>query len=184
MSFFRRWIPDQETLERSRWLAWLAPWLGQPALWVWSRHGVALGVSIGIFFGMLVPVAQIPASAVAAIVLRANLPAAAASTLVSNPVTFAPVYYLAYRLGNIVLEPTAPKSASEKDSEAEQKATELHQTIHGSEKVGFWQGIKMMGKPLMVGLAILAVSGGLLAYVLISLIWSAHQWYKMRSGKG
>ena len=57
MGFFRRWIPDQETLARSRWLGWLAPWLGQPALWVWSRHGVALGVAIGIFFGMLVPVA-------------------------------------------------------------------------------------------------------------------------------
>lgn len=183
MGFFRRWIPDQETLARSRWLGWLAPWLGQPALWVWSRHGVALGVAIGIFFGMLVPVAQIPASAVAAIVLRANLPAAAASTLVSNPVTFAPVYYLAYRLGNLVLEPDQPAAGPDKASAARQKASEMQHTIESSRKVGFWEGIKLMGKPLMVGLAILAVTGGVLAYVLISLIWSARQWYKMRRGR-
>src|SRR5690606_5517404 len=86
-----RLLPTREKLEASRWLRWLAPWLGHPRLWQWSRRGVALGVALGIFFGLLIPLAQIPLTAVAAIILRANLPAAAASTLVTNPVTFGPV---------------------------------------------------------------------------------------------
>ena len=57
---------------------------------------------VGIFFGLLVPIAQIPLSVGAAIVMRANLPAAVSSTLVSNPLTFAPIYYLAYRTGLLV----------------------------------------------------------------------------------
>lgn len=94
------WVPTRERLERSRWLRWLAPWLGHPKLWHWSRRGVALGVGLGVFFGLLIPLAHIPVMAAAAIVLRANLPAAATSTLISNPVTFGPLYYAPYHLGS------------------------------------------------------------------------------------
>lgn len=174
MSFFKRWIPDQESLSRNRWLGWLAPWLSQPALWVWSRHGVALGVAIGIFFGMLVPVAQLPASALTAIVLRANLPAAAASTFVSNPITFAPVYYMAYRVGASLLnEPVS--------HESEQDVTqELQEKLNHEQGLGLWERVKLMGKPLFLGLLIFAVGGGLAAYVLISLVWFIHEWIKLR----
>ena len=34
--------------------------------------------------------------------MGANVPAAVSSTLVSNPLTFAPIYYLAYRTGLLV----------------------------------------------------------------------------------
>ena len=40
--------------------------------------------------------------------LRANLPAAAASTLITNPVTFGPLYYVAYQLGSWVTSETSP----------------------------------------------------------------------------
>ncbi|MDO9012805.1 MAG: DUF2062 domain-containing protein [Gallionella sp.] len=65
-----------------------------PRLWRPTRHGVALGVALGIFFGLLVPLAQIPLSVGMAVLLRANVPTAIASTLVSNPVTFGPIYYM------------------------------------------------------------------------------------------
>lgn len=86
---WRRLIPGREALLANRWLRWLALWLGHPKLWHWSRRGVALGVALGVFFGLLITLAQIPVTAAATIVLRANLPAVAASTLISNPVTFA-----------------------------------------------------------------------------------------------
>ena len=98
----RRLIPTREQLQAGRFTRWLAPFLGHAKLWHWSRRGVAAGVGVGIFFGLLVPIAQIPLSVGAAIVMRANVPAAVSSTLVSNPVTFAPIYYLAYRTGLLV----------------------------------------------------------------------------------
>ena len=92
-------VPTREQLASNRCLRWLGPLLLDPQLWRWSREGVARGVSIGVFFGFLIPVAQIPLAVVTAIALRACVPAAATSTFVTNPVTFAPVYYAAYRLG-------------------------------------------------------------------------------------
>jgi uncharacterized protein (DUF2062 family) len=62
-------------------------------------------MALGFFFGLLVPLAQIPLSAAAAVTLRANVPAAVASTLVTNPVTFGPLYYAAWRLGRPVPRP-------------------------------------------------------------------------------
>ncbi|MGC8732338.1 MAG: DUF2062 domain-containing protein [Halothiobacillaceae bacterium] len=157
--------PPQQ-LHDNRWLRWLGPWLHQPALWRWSRRGVALGVALGLFFGLLIPIAQIPLSAAAAVVLRANLPAAAASTLITNPVTFGPIYYGAHKLGAWITGektlPTAPKAMEEA-------------VFH--EDASLIERIKVPGQPLLVGLALIATLMGVLSYVVISLIW---RWRVMR----
>lgn len=154
----RQLLPNRQQVLANRWLRWLAPWLDHPALWHWSRRGVALGVALGIFFGLLIPIAQIPVSAVAAVLLRANLPAAVASTLVTNPVTFAPVYIAAYHLGAwITGEEVAPAV--------------VEQAAPAQGDITLWARIAGLGRPLLVGLATLAVSGGLVTYLLINLLW-------------
>ena len=153
-------IPTREQISRNRWLAWLAPWLHQPKLWHWSRRGVAMGVALGVFFGLLIPVAQIPLSVAAAVLLRANVPAAVASTLVSNPLTFAPIYYGAYRLGVWVTGEKAPP-----------QGIEVIGTQEIENTLSLWQRIAALGKPLVVGLCITAVLMGLFSYGLISLAW-------------
>jgi len=169
---WRRLIPTREQLENNRWLRWLAPWLAHPSLWRWSRRGVALGVALGIFFGLLIPLAQIPVTAAVAVILRANLPAAAASTLITNPVTFGPVYYAAYQLGSwITGESALPQ---------EQAATRTE----SATEVTLLERISALGKPLLVGLAILACVAGLLAYGLIDLFWrwrTSKRWRNRRS---
>ena len=69
----RKKMPTREQIQANRWLAWLAPWLGHPRLWHWSRRGVAMGVTLGVFFGLLIPIAQIPLSVGAAVLLRASV---------------------------------------------------------------------------------------------------------------
>ena len=155
----KSWIPTREKLEASRWLRWLAPWLGNPRLWHWSRRGVALGVALGVFFGLLIPLAQIPITAAAAIVLRANLPAAATSTLITNPVTFGPLYYVAYRVGSWVTGESGPP---QEDNEVV-RIPEADKTL--------WQRVAYLGKPLLTGLLIMSVVWGLATYVLIDLLW-------------
>lgn len=151
----RAMLPTREHIHKNRWLAWLLPWLGDPKLWHWSRRGVAMGVALGVFFGLLIPIAQIPLSAGAAIVLRANVPAAAASTLVTNPITFGPIYYAAYRLGSFVTGETRGSVKLPDD---------------GAD-IGLWARIAAVGKPLFVGLIITAVLMGLAIYGVISLLW-------------
>jgi len=151
-------MPTREQINGSRWLAWLGPWLHQPKLWHWSRRGVAMGVALGVFFGLLSPIAQIPLSVAAAVILRANVPAAAASTLITNPITFGPIYYGAYRLGAWVTGDTVAADATAV-------------TPENNGNVGLWQRITAVGKPLLVGVSITAALMGLVTYTLITLIW-------------
>ncbi len=159
-------MPSREQVLGNRWLRWLAPSLQHPRLWHLSRRGIALGLALGVFFGLLIPIAQIPASVAAAVVLRANVPSAVVSTLVTNPVTFGPVYYAAWRLGKAVLgEPVGERDAP--------PAVAPPASAPAGE--GWWgtvtRQLGQVGKPLVVGLAILACVGGLLTYGIVSAAW-------------
>ncbi|MDD2882482.1 MAG: DUF2062 domain-containing protein [Rhodoferax sp.] len=168
----RSHVPTREQIAQNRWLTWLRPWLQNPKLWHWSRRGVAMGVALGVFFGLLIPIAQIPLSVAAAAIMRANIPTAVASTLVSNPVTFGPIYYGAYQLGVWVT------GAKERP-----KTLNLENPQHNlaPADTSFWARITHLGKPLLVGLSITAVLMGLLTYGLISLIWRWRTLAKRRS---
>lgn len=170
----KTWLSTQDGLRNHRWLRWMGPVLHQPRLWHFSRKGIAMGVAVGIFFGLLVPIAQMPLSAAAAVLLRANLPMAVASTFVTNPVTFGPVYYGAYRLGKVVLgEPPVTESeaiATLERAPPEEKDEGTPQTWSQRTAQGI-DHLRMAGKPLAVGLAIIATLSGLLVYALVSGLW-------------
>jgi len=169
----QHYIPSREQIFGNRWLAWLSPWLHDPKLWHWSRRGVALGVALGVFFGLLVPIAQIPLTVAAAIVMRANVPAAAASTLITNPITFGPIYYGAYQLGAWVTGEDVPVTS----------ATKLSAQKIGTvdDDASLWQRFVGLGKPLLVGLSITATLIGLFTYGLITLIW---RWRTLSKRRG
>jgi uncharacterized protein (DUF2062 family) len=165
----KAWLPSPDTVRQNRWLRWMGPVLNHPRLWHFSRKGIAMGMALGVFFGLLIPVAQIPFSAGLAVVLRANVPMAVASTLVTNPVTFGPVYYGAYHLGVWVLgkEPN-PLPIALQPSHLDDSVPERS----WSESISAWfQKMSTVGKPLAVGLVILAFVFGFLVYALVSLIW-------------
>jgi uncharacterized protein (DUF2062 family) len=116
-----------------------------------------------VFFGFLIPVAQIFASALVALMLRANLPVAAVSTLVSNPFTYGPIFVLAHRAGAALLgERTDPAREAVVQREAGQPRGDP-QTW--GERIG------AIGKPLALGLAVFAVVGGAVTWVLVNLAW-------------
>ena len=115
------------------------------------------------FFGFLIPVAQILFSALFALLLRANLPVAVVATLVSNPLTYGPIFVLAYRTGSMLLG-EAPDAAQEITVEKEAEAP-LADPQTWAERFG------AIGKPLVLGLAVFAVTGGIVTWVLVNLLW-------------
>ncbi|MDP2227761.1 MAG: DUF2062 domain-containing protein [Moraxellaceae bacterium] len=168
--WWRRAMPDHARVRDNRWLNWLGPGLFDPRLWHFRRRSVAAGVAIGVFFGLLVPVAQIPASAGAALLLRANLPAAIGSTLVTNPLTVAPIYMLAHRVGSRLLD-----EENGGEARALVVASEAGDYSPTAINAGWWErtlaSLNRVGRPLLLGLAIFAVGTGLIVYVLIMLLW-------------
>jgi len=159
----RRWLPTREALRENRWLRWIGPRLFDPPLWLARRRAIALGMAVGVFFGLLIPIAQIPASAAVAVALRANVPAAVASTLVTNPFTFGPIYYAAWWVGSALLGESTPPPGDPVASDA------------SAAGVGFWawlhDSVAGVGQPLMLGLALFATVIGLSTYLLVSLGW-------------
>lgn len=165
MSFERlkRYLPDSHTLREHRALRWMAPWLQHPRLWHVNRRGIAMGLAIGVFFGLLIPVAQIFFAAAAALLLRANIPAAVGSTLITNPITFAPVYYAAYHLGAWML------------GHAEVPVVEVNlENFAARTETGLalWMDrLAMVGAPLAAGLLTLAVCLSVLIYFAVHWVW-------------
>ena len=164
-AFFKRLVPDKDSILQAKWVKWMGPRLLHPRLWVFSRRGVAIGAALGVFFGFLIPVAQIPFTAAMAVIMRANIPAAAAGTLITNPLTFAPIMISAHTVGSFLLgeeSPPPPESGFELPP------------VTGEDK-GFWETVTTtadsMGKPLLTGLVVMAAGGGLLTYCAVMLAW-------------
>lgn len=158
-------IPTEATLKAHPGLRWMGPLLRRPWLWQLSRRRVALGAGIGVFFGFMLPVLQIAGAAVFAVLLRGNLPVAAVSTLVTNPFTYAPVFLAAYETGGALLdEPVKPALANALAEVANE---------HPADATGWVVRARAIGKPLLLGLAVFAVIGSLLAWTLVHLAWIA-----------
>lgn len=151
-------LPSRESIVSHKWLQKLGPRLLHPELWRWQRHSVALGVAIGIFFGFMTPLAQIPISAAFSVLLRANIIAAAASTFVTNPFTF-PFFYLgAYQVGFFVLNDGG--------------FTSFTSAIFPPDGVSWIDFLMTTGKPVVLGLVLFAIFFGILSYFVTSFIWS------------
>lgn len=149
----RRWLPDPEKLRAHRGLRWMGPLLDRTFLWQANRHGIATGLAAGLFLGLLVPVGQVVFACVAALVLRANLPAAVFATFVSNPLTTPAILLAGYHLGLLVLGVPLPH--------ANGVLTDLP----------LIERLTAMGEPLLVGLSIMATSGAVLCYVAVVSVW-------------
>ena len=170
-----RFLPTREAITQSCMLRWLGPRLHDPLLWHVNRRSVARGVAMGVFFGLMIPIAQIPAAAIASLLLRGNLLIAAASTLVSNPLTYGPLYYFAYRLGAGVIGARTPANLT---AEAVEQPMRMIDSLAQA-----WAWITGIGQPLLLGMLIMAVTGAFIAYWGTQLVWRMRvtaKWRRLR----
>ncbi len=168
----RRWLPNPDRIRTARWARWMGSGVHHPRLWQLSRRGLALGFAIGIFYGLLLPFGQIPLAAVTAILLRGNVPLAMASTFISNPVSFPLIYYFAYKFGLLLMggDPAAAESAGPWPD-----PLLIESQIAATDSPGWlaatWAYLDALGKPLLLGLVVMAIAGSLIAHLLANLAW-------------
>lgn len=168
--WFRRHIPTRETIEDNRWLRPIAHRVMAPNLWRMTRRSVPRGVALGLLTGILIPLGQIPAAAVLAFPLRANIPVAAATTFVTNPITMAPLWLLAYQVGRWVLQ--------------------IDQSLPGeplteaAQDIGWLQWIVADAGPATVtGLVTLSILGAITGFFVSAVawrLWVARKWKRRR----
>lgn len=168
-----KYLRDLSWMDDYRVLRPLRPHLQSPRM---GRHAVAGGVAVGIFFGILTPVAQMLFAVIAAIALRANVAAAAVGTLVTNPLTFPFVYYFAFRVGAFVTgyegAPPAEVALSQPVAAQLRDLSTWHDTLFA------W--VQSIGPPLATGMLVLAACSSLLSFLLVHLAW---RWIEARRAR-
>lgn len=161
--WLRNWFPHPDTVRGHRWLQWCAPILGHPRLWHLHRRSVSLGVAIGLVTGLIPGPIQMLAAALIAIPLRANIPAAIFTTLYTNPLTFVPLYVLAYGVGRLVTGDATPLVLP---PDLEWNWAGL---VGSMPALLGWIG--SLGHTLLIGLAIQCTVFALGGYALTMLVW-------------
>ena len=157
---FRQTLPSRDILAAQPWLQPIASRLLNPQLWRLQHEAVARGVAVGTFWAFVIPVAQIVVAAAHCAWWRANIPAAAAMTMVTNPLTIGFWLWLAYQLGALILgEPLL---------------------ANASQGVGASAWLSEYGWPTVLGMGIFALGGAAVGYLSVKLVWRIRIVFKRR----
>ncbi len=163
---FRKYLPTHKAMTDNRFVAWFGPWLKHHNLWHLHRRSVAGGVAVGLFAGLIPGPLQILTGVVLSILFRVNLPVAALMTLYTNPLTIVPLYYVAYRYGALV---TMTDTANQMPSAFSTEGLPWHEWLPALVD---W--MVSMGKPLAVGLPLLAITLAAIGYLLVDNGWKLY----------
>lgn len=166
MSRIAAWIqghmPTRESLERSRLLRPVAGRLMQSDVWRFNRRSVPRGVALGLFVGVMIPLAHFVVVTFVALFVRANLPAALAATFVGFPVFYVFLVAAAYRIGEwlIHLDAVAPISP-------------LSETMQATQTDALLQRITGAGLDTALGLFLIASVLAAAGYLIAGWVWRA-----------
>jgi len=164
--FFRKHLPDGDTVRAHKYLAWLGRWLQHPNLWALNRGSVAGGFAIGLAAGLVPGPLQMLSAALLAVPLRKNLPVALLTTLYTNPFTIVPLYLLAIAYGKFLL------GANHHSVVVEPYAWDWAHWLDSLQGLAQWT--LSLGKPLAVGLPALALTLAAAGYCAVQIAWRAY----------
>ena len=125
-------------------------------LWHLNRSSVAWAVSIGLFMAWVPVPFQMVLAAGAAILARCNLPVAVVLVWISNPVTVAPLFFAAHKLGGWML-----------GIQPGEFRIELSVRWLLDELGEVWE-------PFLLGCFVMGLACAILGQVAIRLVWRAH----------
>jgi len=164
--YFRKYLPDHESVRQNRYLSRFKPLLKHPNLWHLNRHSVSGGVAAGFFAGLIPGPLQMITAAILAIVFRVNLPVAMVTTLYTNPITWGPLIVAAYAIGSWVTG----------DSMGVTDIPEFEWRGHAWTTVlpAFGEWLLGLGATFLIGNLILASSLAVIGYFLVRFAWLLH----------
>ena len=153
-------MPTREQMERSRWIRPFAGRVLRSELWRFTRRSVPRGVALGMLVGIIVPFAQILFASLLCLSVRANVPVAALTTFVTNPLTTPLIWLFAYKVGSWILQVDAMTVVAPVNSAMEHSQfDDLLQWLTGATLVTAF------------GLVVVAIVAAAVSYLATSLGW-------------
>lgn len=154
--WIRKYLPTQAWIRRQSSLGPVRHLLLEPELWHLHRRSVGGAFFIGLFCAFLPIPLQMLAAALLAVFARCNLPIAVSLVWITNPLTFAPMFFFAYKLGAWLL------GVDVQDVEWELSWRWFRETLAA------------IGWPLLVGCLVCGWVAGLTGAVVSRTLWRLH----------
>jgi uncharacterized protein (DUF2062 family) len=153
--FFRKFAFKRDRIHGQWFMAPFRHLLNDHRLWTIRRKNVLPSFALGLFIAFMPIPGHLLAAVLLALALRINIPVAGLSTLVVNPLTVGPVFYLCYLLGVVLL------GVDQQPFDFEFSLTWLGEQF--SE----------IGAPLLLGCLIVGSTVAIVGYVALDYFWRA-----------
>ena len=157
----KKYLPNHDAVHGNRWLRPFRNSLLHPRLWHLNRHSAAGAVAVGLFCGLIPGPLQMIGAAICALVFRVYLQLAAPAEIYTNPFTIVPLYVLAYQIGRL--------ATGDHSGFVDPPAFDMTRFVAWTEAMQTWMiGV---GKPLGIGLVLLAITLAVAGYFLTKAVW-------------
>ena len=152
-------------MRRIKSLRVLGEWVYATNLWHINRYSSAMAFFVGLFVAFMPIPGQMVAAAALAVLLRCNLPLSVGLVWTTNPVTMPAIFYMAYRIGAMLVEVPVQEVEFE---------LSFYWLSHHLQAI--WQ-------PFLLGCMLCGLFFGSVGYFVISILWRirvARMWRKRK----
>lgn len=149
----KKYLPTREQIADIRVLSSLRHLLLEPNLWHMNRYSLSFGFLVGGICCFLPIFFQTVPCVLLCIWIRCNVPISVLVVWVSNPITFGPMMYFAYRVGGLIL------------------GTEQEIALLDPSFEWFIDQLSIIWQPLIVGSLVCGVAFGMAGFVVIRLYY-------------
>ncbi len=152
---FKQFLPSPERIKKMRFLGVLGHAIHNSELWHLTKHSVAGASFIGVFCAFLPIPFQTILAGLLAIIFKKNLPLSIILVFITNPLTMAPIFYVNYLVGNLIVGSTA----------------DAH--LINTENINQWfmTNLDSIGLPLLIGSLVCGLTLGIISYFSIHQFW-------------
>lgn len=150
-----RLFPNMHLVREHRALSVLQRWLHKEDLWHINRHSIAAGFAVGVFCAFIPLPFQMIIAALLAIPAGANIPVSVVLVWISNPITMGPIFFLCYKVGNVILQTNGAGFRFEMS-------------------IDWWLQLGQLWAPLLLGCLIIGSSAAAISYVIVKIVWRIH----------
>jgi len=161
----KRFLPDHKAIREHKHLRFLGTLLHDPNILHLNRRSVSGAFGVGLFMAFIPVPFQMVFAAIGAIAFRVNLPISVVLVWLTNPLTMAPIYYLAYKVGAFTLRRPALELQFEWTREWLMR-----------ELGAIWE-------PFLLGCLIFSTVSAILGYIVVRGLWRwhvSHNWRKRK----
>jgi len=148
----KRLFPKLDAVKEEKILKIFGPAVLQPNLWHINKKSVSRGFAIGAFCAFIPLPGQMILAAFLALTFAANLPIAIILTWITNPLTYTPIFFFAYKIGSFFITTNVTPKITD-------------------DELSLLSNIMHIWEPLFLGSIILALIGSIISYLLIRIYW-------------